>query len=117
MKKKPAKYDRWSRIKRLSFKSWLIILFVVYVVYYSGMRTYENYRLKEEGVCISGIIYGRGSRSGYFYEFKVGQRYYHGSSISDSSKEIGDSITVIYLPSNPDINRSQNFLDMNCSQN
>ena len=118
MKKKTAIYDQCSRIKKLNIKFWLIILFIVYIVYCSSMRTYENYRLKKEGICTNGIIYERGSRSGYFYEFKVEQKYYRGSttSASDISKEIGDSIIIIYLPSDPNINRSQIFLDMNCAQ-
>lgn len=117
MKKKGnIKHGKWDWIKNLSLKSWLMILLMGYWIYRIAVSAYERYRLEDEGICTIAVVYTIGFRFTRYYDFKVGQRYYRGSSISDGSKKIGDTLIVVYLPSDPSINRSQESLDVKCSQ-
>ena len=47
-----------------------------------------------------------GRRFTQYYKFKIRERYYYGHTITDNDKKVGDSLIIVYLPSNPEINSS-----------
>lgn len=97
-KTKPHKHI-WNKI----LKNPLWYLFGMFVLLKGGYETYNNYRLKNEGICTSAVITGNAKRGHRFYRFRVNGVTYQGKGWTD--KTIGDTLTVVFLPSNPKINR------------
>ena len=131
MKKNKRIEPRPSIFRRLS-KWWFLIIFLGWFIYGSGKQTYINYRLKKFGKCTKAIVYSRnkiGSKgtvdSKYSFEWK---NYTHfGSSTSDDKYRetenfflteddliTGDTIIIVFLESNPEINRSNSIVEKNC---
>jgi hypothetical protein len=131
MKNKNKNKPQPSILKRMS--KWSLVLLVIgYILYEGGKQTYINYRLKHYGICTKAIVYSRNSVGGkgtvntkYSFEWKNNK--YIGSSTSDDKyKEtdkffktdndliIGDTIVVVFLESNPEINRSNSIVEKNC---
>ena len=46
-----------------------------------------------------------------YYRFEVNGKVYKGFSVSDPSFTIGESIMIVYLPSDPSINYSSTYVD------
>lgn len=131
MKNKIKTKSKTSFFKRLS-KWWFAILVFGYVFYEGGKQTYINYNLNKNGICTRAIVYSRNKVGGrgkidtrYSFEWKNNK--YSGSSNSDDKyKEtddffktdddliIGDTIIVVFLESNPEINRSNSIVEKNC---
>jgi hypothetical protein len=131
MKKKNKIKPQTSILKRLS-KWWFIILFLGFFFYQVGKQTYVNYKLKHYGMCTKARVYSRnkvGSKgtvdTKYSFEWK--NNNYIGSSTSDDKYRetdnfflteddlvIGDTLVVVFLESNPDINRSNSIVEKKC---
>lgn len=80
-------------------------------------RTVENYHLKKEGICVQAVVYHKYQaqhKKVRCYEFRVGEKKYRGKTITDHKLKVGDSLTIIYLPSNPEINRSNTVINKDC---
>ena len=109
-----------------------MILFLGFILYFGGKQTIINYRLKNHGKCTKAIVYSRNKVGGkgtvdtkYSFEWK--NTRYIGSSTSDDKYRktenfflteddlvIGDTITVVFLESNPETNRSNSIVKKNC---
>lgn len=98
MKKKS---NRTFKDKILKNPLWY--LFWIFVLAKGGYETYNNYRLKNEGICTSAVITDNAKRGYMFYRYQVNGVTYRGKGWTD--KTIGDTLTVVFLPSNPKINR------------
>lgn len=98
---KRKKFHKTFKDKILNNPLWY--LFGMIVLVKGGYETYNNYRLERDGICTTAVIYGKGRRFNKFCKFQVdGVTYY---AEEWTSKTIGDTVTIVYLPSNPKINR------------
>ncbi|WP_178265922.1 hypothetical protein [uncultured Phocaeicola sp.] len=84
----------------------IIAITVIFIGVISINNLYKGYLLKRNGQCVVGIIYKTGRRFTQYYEFKIKKKYYYGRTITDNNKKVGDSLIIVYLPSNPEINSS-----------
>lgn len=105
---------------RLSLGLIFTIAVIIYVLYVGGEKTIENYRLKSNGICVKATVIYKNKVGGKgviytHYAFRVSNQNYDGFSSDDDLALIGDSITVVYLKSNPNINRSNSLLKISCS--
>lgn len=94
----------------------LIIYFVINV----STITYYDLLLYNNGICTIAEIYRneglRRSRVKGYYEFSVNGKWYKGYATSLSDEKLKnrisyDTIIVMYLPTNPQINRSKNAVE------
>lgn len=87
--------------------NWVVILIFSYFVFYQcSVNAYQRYHLRKHGKQVSAYVYdsySQRSHTWYLYKFTVNEQHYTGRLFSTAI--IGDSITIIYLPDNPDINR------------
>lgn len=131
MKKNNKTKPKTSFFKKLS-KWWLVILFLGYFIYTIGEQSLINYKLNHYGKCTKAVVYDRyfvGSKGTVRtkYKFKLNNNTYTGTSSSDDKFRqtdkffvteddlvTGDTIVVVYLESNPDINRSNYIVEKNC---
>lgn len=71
-----------------------------------------NYQLSKNRKTTIGLVdeitYSRGSKTTH-YSFYVGKEKYKGFCDYDGNKYEGDTLKIIYLPSNPKINRCITF--------
>lgn len=87
----------------------IIYVFCVFVFFVIAKRTIEIYQLRNGGICTKAIIqnkYTERHKQVRVYKFRVGNKVYSGTSIYDWHLDIGDTLDIVYLPSNPTINRS-----------
>ena len=103
---------RKSIISIVGYPALIVICWLLYMFINSAM---VNYRLEKKGIYTWAIIYNKYSvgakgttQTDYFFFYR-GSKYY-GYSHWDRKKQIGDSIIVFFLESNPNINRSNSLL-------
>lgn len=119
MKKKVNK-----NVKKRSFNHYMSCLFgigiITFILVRISMITYYDLLLDSKGICTIAEIYKykniRYSRIKGYYEFNVNNKWYrgHATSLSNENlknKILHDTITIIYLPSNPQINRAKNAVE------
>ena len=102
------------------------------ILFFGGRQTVINYKLKNHGKCTKAIVYSRNKVGGkgtvdtkYSFEWK--HINYKGSSTSDDKYRetnnvflteddlvTGDTIIIVFLESNPEINRSNSFVKKKC---
>ena len=105
----PKKWDiplRWDWV--------LIIVFSGWVIYKGTVNTVNNYKLASCGEYQVAYVYGKKNARGTpcrYYRFEVHGKVYKGFSVSDPSFTIGESIMIVYLPSDPSINYSSTYVD------
>ena len=90
-------------------KNIIIYALGVYMLFVMAKRTIEIYQLRNGGICTKAIIqkkYTERHKKVRVYKFRVENKVYSGSSIYDWHLDIGDTLDIVYLPSNPKINRS-----------
>ena len=115
MKKKVNK-----NIKKRPYIHYVSCLFgigmIIFIFIKISKVTYYDLLLDNKGVCTIAEIYKyeniRYSRVKGYYEFSVNDRWYRGYATSLSNenlknKILHDTITIIYLPSNPQVNRAK----------
>jgi hypothetical protein len=129
IKSKKKKYT----IKNRKHKAgWIIpIVLLLYILGTGGYKTYQTYILKKDGICTNAIAYHRywGYRTvNTQYRFAWDSKTYEGESTDHADvrysynsifKEadmfaIGDTIVVVFLGSNPNINRSNSIVKKDC---
>ena len=99
---------------------WLpFIAAVIWFVYYATKGTIECYQLKKRGKCTYAYVSSKksGGGKGHIrteYNFKYNGEYYNGYSYHDNKAKIGDFIIVVFLESNPNINRGNTLLKKDC---
>lgn len=102
-KQKKSRETFWNKFRRNP----LFYLFLLFLIK-GGYETYNNYRLGRDGICTTAVIYKNGKRCYMHYKFQVDGVAYYGKEWT--SKTIGDTVSIVYLPSNPKINRSNKII-------
>lgn len=106
--------------KKASFSHYLLIGIAIYFVIRVSTVTYHDLVLNGRGEYAVAEIYEyRNMRNGHLkgcYEFKVNGNWYKGWAMDLSDEKIHkripyDTLTIMYLPSNPEINRSKNAVE------
>lgn len=89
--------------------NWVVMLIFSYFVFYQcSINAYQRYHLRKHGKQVSAYVYdsySQRSHTWYLYKFTVNEQHYTGRLFGTAI--IGDSIVVLYLPEDPDINRAQ----------
>lgn len=73
-----------------------------------GQTQYKRYKLKKDGIEVIGIVTGEhdsflmGAYS--HYEFESDGKFYTGIAPKPENINIDDSVSIIFLPSDPDTN-------------
>lgn len=107
-KKKKLNLVDWMDLHVFTKKT-LLLLIVLFVTYQFTQIIYSGYQLRKYGLETMGFVYGlHGGTTGadfYSYRFYASEsrEYYSGKTLCETN--VGDSIRVVYLPSNPKINR------------
>lgn len=78
--------------------------------------TSNNNALKKDGKCIKAIITNKiwhpssyRLEKGYYYYFRIENKEFEGHTFSQDY-EIGDSIDILYLQTNPNVNNPKDYL-------
>lgn len=120
--KNRRKRDR-EKARKASKKKWdiplkwdwvLIIALGSLIVYKVTVNTINSYKIAAYGENQVAYVYGKKNARGTpyrYYRFEVDGRIYKGFSVSDPSFTIGESIMIVYLPSDPSINYSSTYVD------
>ncbi|WP_126249200.1 hypothetical protein [Chitinophaga rhizosphaerae] len=95
------------------------IVFLAVIIVPASKKTIQNLRLAKNGVFELGIVttkYKVGGKGTFRinYEFKVENQTYTGFA-NDEDYQEGDSIEVVYLRSDPAVNRAYRFIIRNYS--
>lgn len=93
----------------------MLVAFFLYLIPWIYNDRMEIHRLKKDGVITPGYIYNErsGAKAQYFrfYRFTLSRGVFKGVSRGgDEGKHIGDSILVVYLPSDPTVSRSLGYM-------
>lgn len=105
----PKKWDiplKWEWVLIIALYSW--------IVYKGTVNTVNTYKLAAYGEYQVAYVYGKKNARGTpyrYYRFEVDGKVYKGFSVSDPSFTIGESIMIVYLPSDPSINDSSTHID------
>lgn len=97
---------------------WIILTgFVMYFIYVSTGKTVENNQLGKSGIETSAVVtdvrkVGSKGIIRCTYLFEVNNDFYTGS-VDDDFYKAGDSIRILYLNKNPEINRDKKFINQN----
>lgn len=103
--------------RKIHLLTLLILLLAGRFIYGASEKTIENYRVANNGDLSKGIVTSRmevGAKGtiNIEYKFQANDAEYIGHTTNENY-EIGDSIYVLYLSSNPSINRSYTFIKEN----
>jgi hypothetical protein len=120
-------------VKNKIFRTgWIVsILLAMYIIGTAGYKTYQNYILRENGICTSGVVYHRywGYRNVKTqYRFMWKNKMYEGVSSSNADAKFlrtsnvkgedlfltSDTIAIVFLESNPNINGSNTVVKKGC---
>ena len=119
MMKKKKKNTAKNR-KKTSFSHYLLIGIAIFFVIKVSTVTYYDFLLDNYGDYTIAEIYKYKDmkKSGVrgYYEFKVNEKWYKGWTTTLNDEKIYkkipyDTLTILYLPSNPEINRSKNGVE------
>ena len=98
-------------------KKYLILIFLLGWLSYTVIeKTIINYRLKQYGIVCKGVIQnkkyigGKGTINLEYY-FKTQKDEFFKGETNNENYNVGDSIYVVYIKSNPDVNASKSFID------
>jgi len=106
-----------------------ITLIVLALIIKAGYESYINHLLQKQGICIKAVVYERKSVGGKGdilskYQFKWKNITYYGESEHDTKTKgeswfydnfiSGDTITIVFLENDPDINRSNSQIKKDC---
>ena len=102
-----------QKIQRL-----FLIILIVSIFFTTLKNNYSNSKLKTEGTRITATVTDKSSLGRLnhyvYYEFNINNQKFKGRSFSRveyDKYKIGSSICVVYLPSNPNINKSCYHVD------
>lgn len=98
----------------LSLGSIFLILFFGWGIYNATIGTMNDYKLANYGERRNAFVYrkviGRGCTYVH-YVFEINGYTYTGCSTGARKAKLGDSLMIVYLPSNPTINESAYHID------
>lgn len=115
--KNRRKRDR-EKARKDSKKKWdiplkwewvLIIALYSWIVYKVTVNTVNSYKLAAYGENQVAYVYAKKkhqARHFRYYRFEINGEFYHGYSLSDPQLTVGESIMIVYLPSDPSVNDS-----------
>ena len=116
IRKSGSQRKLFKRKHPITLKGIVLIAFCLYLISWIIKDRSEIWKLKKEGVVTPGYIYNE--KSGVkadeyrFYRFSLSKGQFKGVSRGgDENMHIGDSIQVVYLPSNPSVNRSLKYME------
>ena len=105
-----------------------LALLVLALIAKWSYESYINYILGKRGICTKAIVYDR--YKGYRFDVKSCYQFtwkgitHYGKSYSDTKYEedtgsndkliIGDTITIVFLENEPNINRSNSLIKKDC---
>ena len=100
---------------KLTFRSLLVIVLISCLLIEFGKNAYENFMLKRNGIPTEAVVIkkthvGAKGTINTYYEFMIEGKHYKGFSEYGESAEIGDTIDILYMKSNPNISKSCTFL-------
>lgn len=107
-----ASQKKWDIPLRLDYV--LIFALISLIVYKVTVNTINSYKLAAYGENHVAYVYAKNNARGTpyrYYRFEVNERVYKGFSVSDPSFTVGESIMIVYLPSDPSINYSSTYVD------
>ncbi|MGK6353573.1 hypothetical protein [Parapedobacter sp. DT-150] len=112
-----SNWHLYVKNRKIHLFSLLILFLVGRFIYGASEKTIENYRLAKHGDLSRGVVISRmkvGAKGtiDIEYKFQANNAEYIGHTINEKY-ETGDSIYVLYLSSNPGINRSYTFIKEN----
>jgi hypothetical protein len=103
-------------------KYWLSIILMIVVVWFLGKSinvSIENYQLAKSGLIMKAVITSKKWESssyrnsdGFYYIFSINGNIYEGHTF-DNDLLPNDSIRVVFLPKNPNVNRPLDFIQRN----
>lgn len=104
------------------FKHVFLIICAIIWSFFMLKNTYYNKLFKEKGVCGKAKVIGVFNSSGKMitdikYEFRIDGIEYTNKNRGSSSYKVGDSIEIIYLVKNPQINKPNELLNIDCDNN
>jgi hypothetical protein len=104
-----------SNLIKIGIISLLFALFIIVI----STKEYDNFKLRKEGLYLKAVVIKKrtvGAKGTIYtyYRYNVDGIYYEDYSTVDDFAKIGDSITIIYLKSDPKISRTNTFLNTNC---
>jgi hypothetical protein len=94
----------------------ILIALSSWLIYFMFSKTYDNYLLKKNGLLVKGIVItkkvigGKGTINIEYYFITPQGENYNGES-NNEKYNVGDSIEILYLKSNPNVNASKSFLE------
>ena len=115
--KNRRKRDR-EKARKASKKKWdiplkwewiLIVSMISLIGYKVTVNTINSYKLAAYGENQVAYVYGKKNARGTpyrYYRFEVNGKVYKGFSLSDPQLTVGESIMIVYLPSDPSVNDS-----------
>ena len=106
-KKKYASAEKTHLISKTALIGGTVCIFITLIIFKIEI---ENILLYDKGAKTMALVYDmRSLRTGSMclYEFNVSGLRYTGH---DGTSNVGDSIEVVYLPQNPEINRNAKVL-------
>jgi hypothetical protein len=115
--KSTSKFWKWSTGQTLGYG--FILSFVVIFLWVSTRRTIENFQLAKYGLLTKAVVLDKKRIGGKgTIDFKItytvsGQQYE--GSLTNEPWEIGDSVDILYLTTDPTIIRSYRFISENYS--
>ena len=132
MKTKKGKKQNHA-VKGRRFKiGWIIpIVLLLYVLVIGGHKTYQRYILQKSGICVNAIVYHRywgyrNIKTKYRFVWQnetfegistanADAKYVHKSTFREDYVFLtNDTIVVVFLESNPNINRSNAVVKKKC---
>jgi hypothetical protein len=103
--------------KEINFFYLVFLGIVIYFIYHSSIKTIENIRLANNGKATRAIVTNKQKVGGkgtidLTFKYQVNGIEYFNTQINEPYN-LGDSIYVIYLESNPHISRTYRFIKNN----
>ncbi len=102
-----ASQKKWDIPLRLDYV--LIFALISLIVYKVTVNTVNSYKLAAYGENQVAYVYAKKkhqARHFRYYRFEINGEFYHGYSLSDPQLTVGESIMIVYLPSDPSVNDS-----------
>lgn len=100
---------------KLTFRGILVIVMISFLIIEFGKNAYDNFILKRYGIFTEAVVTKKkhvGAKGAIYthYEFMTNGKHYQGFSVDDENAEIGDTLEIVFIKSNPKISKTSRFL-------
>jgi hypothetical protein len=103
--------NRVAKRGRQGVLGWLVIIgFSSFLLYHSVIATYNSETLSKSGIAATAVVVdvrrvgGKGIRR-CTYSFEIDNAV-HTGKIDDDTLDLGDSVRILYIPKNPEVNKA-----------